>query len=246
MVAEKDKDKNGNRSASKDVHKEDKNLCGSEEPKGGGNGEDREVLEKDMLKKMGKGKVSDKNVPGEELLSEKTEKSEEEKLEIEELEEEIELLRKELDGYKKIEDEYIDRIKRLQADYDNYRKRTLKEQIEHIRRANKDLIEKLLPVIDSFENALEMGKDLKSLEDDFYRGVSLIYEKLMEVLKKEGVKIVDPEGEQFNPQTCEAVATEVREDVEEGTILEVFRKGYMINDFLIRPAVVKVSVKSKE
>lgn len=81
------------------------------------------------------------------------------------------------------------------------------------------------------------------MEDDFYRGVSLIYEKLMEVLNKEGVKIIDPKGEQFNPEICEAVATEVRDDVEEGTILEVLRKGYMINDFLIRPAGVKVSVK---
>lgn len=196
-----------------------------------GNGEDREDWE------------SFEKIRGKEKGKSLTKKGEEEKLEIEELEEEIKLLRKELDEYKKIEEEYLDRIKRLQADYDNYRKRTLKEQIEHIRRANKDLVEKLLPVIDSFESALEMGKDLKSGEDEFYKGVNMIYQKLMDVLAKEGVKVINPEGEEFNPEICEVATTEVSEEAEEGTVLEVLRKGYMIHDFLIRPAVVKVCVK---
>ncbi len=168
----------------------------------------------------------------------------EKELETGELLEEVELLRKELDEYKKIEDEYIDRIKRLHADYDNYRKRTLKEQVEHIRRANKDLIEKLLPVIDSFEKALEVGKGLKGGKDEFFIGVNMIYKKLMDILKNENVKVVDPKGEEFDPQLCEAAATEDSEEVGEGIILEVLRKGYMIDDFLIRPAVVKVCKKS--
>ena len=168
----------------------------------------------------------------------------EKELETGELLEEVELLRKELDEYKKIEDEYIDRIKRLHADYDNYRKRTLKEQVEHIRRANKDLIEKLLPVIDSFEKALEVGKGLKGGKDEFFIGVNMIYKKLMDILKNENVKVVDPKGEEFDPQLCEAAATEGSEEVGEGIILEVLRKGYMIDDFLIRPAVVKVCKKS--
>jgi len=166
-----------------------------------------------------------------------------EKLEAEELEEEIELLRKELESYKKIEEDYIDRIKRLQADYDNYRKRTLKEHLEHIKRANKDLIEKLLPIIDNFEMAIEAGKKLKKEDDEFLKGVKMIYAKLIELLEKENVKVIDPKGEEFNPEVCEAVATEAVEDVDEGNILEVIKKGYMIDDFLIRPAVVKVCKK---
>ncbi len=166
-----------------------------------------------------------------------TKNNTEEEMEVEELQEEIELLRKELDQYKKLEDGYLDRIKRLQADYDNHRKRTLKENIEHIKRANKNLVEKLLPVIDDFERALEVGENK---DDDFYNGILMIYKSLMEVLKKEGVRVIDPKGEEFDPSICEAVSTEAVEGVEEGTILEVLRKGYMLKDFLIRPAVVKV------
>jgi len=167
----------------------------------------------------------------------------EKEIEIEELEEEIELLRKELEGYKKVEEEYIDRTKRLQADYDNYRKRTLKENMEHIKRANKDLIEKLLPIIDSFEIALESGKKLGKEKDDFYKGIKMIYESLLELLKKENVKIIAPEGEEFNPEICEVAMTEDVKGFKEGHILEVIRKGYMIDNFLIRPAVVKVCRK---
>ncbi|MFA5015417.1 MAG: nucleotide exchange factor GrpE [Actinomycetota bacterium] len=179
-------------------------------------------------------KKTAEDFPGEEIKRE---------LEVEELEEEIELLRKELENYKKTEEEHLDRIKRLQADYDNYRKRTLKEHLEHIKRANKDLIEKLLPVIDNFEIALETGIKLKKEEDDFYRGIKMIYVNLIELLRKENVKVIDPKGEEFNPEVCEAVATESVEGSREGEILEVIRKGYMIDNFLIRPAVVKVCKK---
>ncbi len=198
--------------------------------KDSGNGQDMEEMTE--YKKPGKKKTED--FPGEEIKRE---------LEVEELEEEIELLRKELENYKKTEEEHLDRIKRLQADYDNYRKRTLKEHLEHIKRANKDLIEKLLPVIDNFEIALETGMKLKKEEDDFYRGIKMIYENLIELLRKENVKVIDPKGEQFNPEVCEAVATESVEGFHEGDILEVIRKGYMIDNFLIRPAVVKVCKK---
>ena len=198
--------------------------------KDSGNGEDTEQMTE--FKKHGK-KTAD-NLPGEEIKRE---------LEVEELEEEIELLRKELENYKKNEEEYIDRIRRLQADYDNYRKRTLKEHLEHIKRANKDLIEKLLPVIDNFEIALEAGKKLKKAEDDFYKGIKMIYDNLIELLRKENVKVIDPKGEEFNPEVCEAAVTESVEGFQEGAILEVIRKGYMIDNFLIRPAVVKVCKK---
>jgi len=110
-----------------------------------------------------------------------------EELEIEELEGEIEVLRDELKECKNIEDEYIDRIKRLQADYDNYRKRTIKEHLEHIKRANKDLISNLLPIIDNFEMALEVGKKIDKTEGEFFKGVKMIYNNLLELLKKENV-----------------------------------------------------------
>ena len=205
--------------------------------KDSGNGQDNEILsgfekmKKDLQKEI-KGRKGD-------LKKDITEE-----LEIEELVGEIDVLRGELKECKKVEDEYIDRIKRLQADYDNYRKRTIKEHLEHIKRANKDLISKLLPIIDNFEMALEAGKKLEKSGDDFYRGVKMIHDKLIELLKKENVRIIEPLGKEFDPKICEAAVTEAVDDVEEGKVLEVLRKGYMIDDFVIRPAVVKVCKKS--
>ena len=203
---------------------------------GSGNGEDKkdDLTKQQSVPKEEKRHSDGKGLKnGKELLSE-----------VKELQEEIGLLRKELSHYKKIEEEYLDRLKRVHADYDNYRKRVLKEQIDIILRANKELIEKLLPVIDSFEHALEMDEDLKSVGDDFYKGVKMIFGKLMDVMQKEGITVINPAGEEFNPHICEAAITESVKDIEEGTVLEVLRKGYKLNDFLIRPAVVKVCKKN--
>jgi molecular chaperone GrpE len=164
--------------------------------------------------------------------------------EIKELTDEIEIIRKELAHYKKIEEEYLNRLKRVHADYDNYRKRVLREQVDTISRANRDLIEKLLPVIDSFEHALAVGEDLTGTSDEFYKGVKMIYDQLTDTLEKAGVTVIDPHGTEFNPHECEAAITEDVAETEEGEVLEVLRKGYKLNDFLIRPAVVKVCKRS--
>jgi molecular chaperone GrpE len=195
--------------------------------KGKGNGKDEELMPD--MKKLKKNARPKKDIT--------------EELEIEELSGEIEVLRGELEECKKIEDEYIDRIKRLQADYDNYRKRTIKEHLNHLKRANKDLISKLLPIIDNFEMALAAAKDMAGKEAELYKGVKMIYDNLLELLKKENVTIIEPLGKEFDPKVCEAAVTEAVDDVEEGKILEILRKGYMIDDFVIRPAVVKVCKK---
>lgn len=161
----------------------------------------------------------------------------------EELLEEIELLKKDNEDLKKSCDECMDRIKRIQADYENYRKRTLREQLELIKRANKDLIDKFLPVLDSFENALSPSGQSEESEDEFHKGVRMIYSKLMEVLGKEGLTVIDPEGKEFDPRICEAAVTEVSNEFKDHHVISVLRKGYMLNGYVIRPAVVKVCVK---
>ena len=204
--------------------------------KGSGNGQDNEISS--ASEKIKKDKQEETKIKKSGFKKKITEE-----LEIEELVSEIDVLRQELEECKSIEDEYIDRIKRLQADYDNYRKRTIKEHFEHIERANKDLISKLLPIIDNFEMALDAGQKIKK-DDDFYRGIKMIHGKLIELLEKENVSVIEPIGEEFDPRICEAAVTEVVEDEEEGKVLEVLRKGYRIDDFLIRPAVVKVCKKN--
>lgn len=197
-----------------------------------GNGQDSEAIP--GLEKM-KEIMSKKEKPRKDITEE---------LEIEELANEIEVLRAELEECKKVEDDYIDRIKRLQADYDNYRKRTIKEHLEHLKRANKDLISKILPIIDNFEMALEAAREMDSKEEGLYKGVKMIYDNLMDLLKKENVTVIEPVGKEFDPQVCEAAVTEAVDDIEEGKVLEILRKGYMIDDFVIRPAVVKVCKKN--
>lgn len=204
--------------------------------KDSGNGQDNEVISD--LEKMKHDLHKDSK------LKKTCSKDITEELEVEELEGEIEVLRDELKECKNIEDEYIDRIKRLQADYDNYRKRTIKEHLEHIKRATKDLISNLLPIIDNFEMALDVGKESNGAEDDFYKGINMIYDNLLELLKKESVTVIEPVGKEFDPRICEAAVTEAVNDIEEGRVLEVLRKGYMIDDFVIRPAVVKVCKKN--
>lgn len=161
----------------------------------------------------------------------------------EELLEEIEILKKDNEDLKKSCDECMDRIKRTQADYENYRKRTLREQLELIKRANKDLIDKFLPVLDSFENALNPSGQSEESEDEFHKGVRMIYSKLMEVLGKEGLTVIDPGGKEFDPRICEAAVTEVSNEFKDHHVISVLRKGYMLNGYVIRPAVVKVCVK---
>ena len=168
----------------------------------------------------------------------------ESEIEIKQLIDEIDLLRKELAHYKEIEEDYLDKLQRCHADYDNFRKRASKENMETISRAGKDIIEKLLPVIDSFDHAIAAGEGLKDQEDEFFKGVKMIYSALMEMLQKEGVSIIYPEGEEFNPHECEVAVTEDADGISEGIVLDVMRKGYKLNNFLIRPAVVKVCRKS--
>jgi len=194
-----------------------------------------------MAKKDKKINIEFEDLPEEDSAMKKSSSGKE--MEIEELLDEIDLLRKEVEEYKEIEEECNNRIKRLQADYDNYRKRTLKEQLEHIKRANKDLMEKLLIVIDDFEKAIETAESGVEADQGFLKGFILIYSKLVDVLKKEGLEVIEPKGEEFDPNICEAVATESVEEVEEGTVLEILRKGYKINEHLLRPAVVKVCKK---
>jgi molecular chaperone GrpE len=168
----------------------------------------------------------------------------ENEIEIKQLIDEINLLRKELAHYKEIEEDYLNKLQRCHADYDNFRKRASKEKIDMISRAGKDIIEKLLPVLDNFDHAIAAGEGLKDKEDEFFKGVKMIYSSLMEMLQKEGMSVIYPEGEEFNPHECEVAVTEDVEDVSEGIVLDVLRKGYKLNNFLIRPAVVKVCRKS--
>jgi molecular chaperone GrpE len=133
-----------------------------------------------------------------------------------------------------------DRYLRLAAEFDNYRKRTLKEKMEISKYAGEDLIRKILPVMDDFERALKSAEALpecKGMKD----GIELIYNKLSDSLKLEGLKEIDSLNREFSVDLHDAVATvPVEDESRKGKIIEVVSKGYYLKDKVLRHSKVVV------
>jgi len=140
---------------------------------------------------------------------------------------------------RKERDDYKDRWLRKTAEFDNYRKRIERERREQADTAIADLLESLLAVVDDFDRALtvEAGP-----EADAYRtGVELIHAKLLDFLKKRGVRAIEALGADFDPNIHQAVMHEASPDARDGEVIGELRKGYMLGDKLLRPAMVKVA-----
>jgi molecular chaperone GrpE len=140
-------------------------------------------------------------------------------------------------------EELKDRHRRKLAEFENMRKRTEREKGEYLRVALGKFIGDFLTISDDFDRALAHATP-EETATDFGQGVGLIQRKLAELWKKYGLEEVDTSGS-FDPNVHEAVATEPSKDLPKDTILEVLRKGYKLNDKLIRPALVKVTVPEK-
>jgi len=141
------------------------------------------------------------------------------------------------DKNQKIE-ELTDTLKRLQAEFENFKKRIDKEKLEFVKYAHSDLIAGILPVLDSFEMALKNTND----KEKFAEGIKMIYAQFYSMLESEGLKPIKAIGEKFDPYKHEVLLKE-ESDKPEGTILEEFQKGYMLNDKVIRHSKVKISGK---
>ncbi len=131
--------------------------------------------------------------------------------------------------------ELEDRFLRLAADFDNYKKRMTKEQDMVKEMSRADLIVKVLGVVDEFEIALAHTK--KSEHGEFVHGMELIFVKLRDMLKKEGVEEMASIGQHFDPYKHEAIRSE---EGEEGKIVEVVQKGYLLKGKVLRHAKVVV------
>lgn len=134
--------------------------------------------------------------------------------------------------------ELNNRLLRLQADFINYRKRAEKEKESSINYAIEPFVSSLLPIIDNFERALGSETDK---EDNFYKGVEMIYDQLIKALKDNGVEEIVALDEDFDPNFHHAVFMEENEEYESGKITEVLQKGYKLKDKVIRPSMVKVA-----
>ena len=135
-------------------------------------------------------------------------------------------------------DDYYDRWVRKTAEFDNYRKRIDRERREQTDRTVLDLLQDVLLVVDDFDRALTV----EAADGAAYRkGIELIHAKLHDLLRKHGVRPIDALGADFDPAIHQAVLQEVSPDHHEGEVVGELRRGYMIGDRLLRPAMVKVA-----
>jgi molecular chaperone GrpE len=137
-------------------------------------------------------------------------------------------------------DQYLDDLQRLAADFDNYRKRVARERDALVTRAHAGLVEAILPVLDDLGRALEAAglHEEAKLED----GVRLVHRQLSDVLAREGLEEISTDVP-FDPHVHEALAA-IPSEAEEGTILEVVQRGYLLGDRVLRPARVVVAAAS--
>jgi|GEM_PF-306080 len=154
------------------------------------------------------------------------------------LEAELKVLREELSK----KDDCQDRLLRLQAEFDNFRKRSIKERQEFIKYANEGLIIELVGMLDNFQRSIKAA-DLKQDFKLLHQGVDMISKQLHKLLEEKGLRRINSKGEKFDPNKHEAIEAVVSDEAEEGCILEEFQPGYILNDRVIRPAMVKVAKK---
>ena len=178
---------------------------------------------------MAKKNTSENNdTKNEEIIEEVV--NEEETGEVEEVKEIIE---------KEKYDELYDKHLRLMAEYDNFKKRTQKEKEELFDYATADTIEKLLPVIDNLERALNSVKGEE--KNTFSEGVEMVYRQILEIFEKLHVSEIEAVGKEFDPNLHNAVMHVEDENAEANIIVEEFMKGYKHKEKVIRYSMVKVA-----
>jgi molecular chaperone GrpE len=136
--------------------------------------------------------------------------------------------------------ELKDRLLRTAAELDNYRRRTERERIDIVKSANATLLRELLPVIDDFERSLKIC-DEEIGSTDFRRGIELIYQKLLEKLKAQGLTAMHSEGEPFDVDKHDALLEQKKKGVKPGLVIDEHEKGYYLNGRILRHAKVIVS-----
>jgi molecular chaperone GrpE len=186
-----------------------------------------------MIMSKKKDKLNDEEVVTEEISNDS---------QANELNEKINKMQAQIDEFRCISAASVDKALRAQAELQNYKKRKDEETDKMIKFANEDLIEKILPTLDNFERAIKL--DDNNLTDEiskFLDGFKMIYTSLVNVLNDLGLKEIDAIDKPFDPAYHQAVLTDRDEAKEDGIVLEVLQKGYMLQDRVIRASMVKVN-----
>jgi molecular chaperone GrpE len=147
----------------------------------------------------------------------------------------------ELETLQRERDALLDRLARQQADFENARKRAARDQQEFREYALTDAIKSLLPILDSFDRALQAANPQAA---EFRAGVELIYKQLHDAMSKLGVRPIPAQGERFDPYLHEAIEMVETSEAQDQHVLEELQRGYRLKDRLLRPAMVRVARNS--
>ncbi len=138
--------------------------------------------------------------------------------------------------------DFQDRFLRRTAEFENYRRRVEREKFEFLEYAASEAVTALLPVLDDFERALKQD----SADKEHFRGMEMIFNRLVDTLKKLGLEPISSLGQTFDPHVHQAVDRVETTDVEDHTIVQEYQRGYNFKGRLLRPAMVQVAVRLAE
>lgn len=135
--------------------------------------------------------------------------------------------------------ELNDRLLRARAEFDNFRRRSEQQRFEYLQFAAMDPVREILPIVDDFERALKV----ETADAEYAKGVELIYQRMLDSLKKMGLEPIETAGKMFDPNLHQAVERVQTEEAEDQAILGEFQRGYNFKGKLLRPAMVRVAVR---
>ena len=147
----------------------------------------------------------------------------------------------ELEALRAERDNLLERLQRVSADYLNYQKRVQRDITEAREFANAELVKSLLPVLDDMERALASARENHGEDDPLFGGLQLVHDKALQTLEKFDVRVIEAEGNAFDPQKHLAMMQQPSDEHPPQTVLAVIQKGYELKGRPIRPASVVVS-----
>jgi len=157
----------------------------------------------------------------------------------------LEELRSRIDNLQKGKDELFAKLQRVSADYDNLQKRTAKQIVDTIGYEKEKIIKTILPAMDNFEHTLQNAGSADTV-DVLIKGIQIIYDQMLDILKLHNVEQIKALGEPFDPALHEAMMQKTEPEHKENIVLEEFQKGYKLNGRVIRPSKVIVNKLTEE
>jgi molecular chaperone GrpE len=177
--------------------------------------------------------MQDENFEKQKEEKQPVEKAETQKPDLEELQKQLEMLQKE-------KDEIFAKLQRVSADYINFQKRVPKQIADMVAYEKEKLIKSILPILDNFELTLQNAETAGNI-DDLVKGVKIIYDHILDILKSHNVEQIQAVGAKFDPAQHEAMMHRAEPEKEDGIVLEEYQKGYKLNGRVFRPSRVIVN-----